>query len=93
MKHPEEGVKTQPHIAILTFKSYPSQHTKPHCTLDIQIFSLFVFRRTRTTLYFFTLLRPLVTVLHFEPAGGRGYSSLFGGLRLKHASTPCNPMD
>jgi hypothetical protein len=25
VKHPEAGVKTQPHIAILIFKSYPSQ--------------------------------------------------------------------
>jgi len=35
MKYPEEGVKTQHHIAILTFKSYLGQHTTSHCTLDI----------------------------------------------------------
>jgi hypothetical protein len=26
VKHPGAGVKTQPHIAVLIFKSYPGQH-------------------------------------------------------------------
>jgi len=34
-KQPEAGVNTQPYNAICTFKSYPGQHTTPHCTLDI----------------------------------------------------------
>jgi len=35
MKHPEAGVRTQPHIAISTFKSHVGQHKTPLCTLDI----------------------------------------------------------
>jgi hypothetical protein len=29
---PEIGIKTEPQIAISTFKSYLVQHTIPHCT-------------------------------------------------------------
>jgi hypothetical protein len=35
VEHPEAGIKTQSHIAVLTFKSYSAQHTTPHCILGI----------------------------------------------------------
>jgi hypothetical protein len=88
--HPEAGVKTQFHITISTFKSYPSQHKTPFCTLDIQIFSWFVFYATHTILYLSATLRPVISILHLEQAGGKGWSSWWGGLRSKHPSTPCN---
>jgi len=40
------------------------------------------------TLHFFVFLRPVITILHFELAGGKGWSFPWGGLRLKHPSTP-----
>jgi hypothetical protein len=45
------------------------------------------------TLYLCDFLRSVITVLHFELAGGRGWSSPWGGLRLKHPSTSCKPVD
>jgi hypothetical protein len=66
VKHPEAVVRTQPHIAVLTFKSYPNQHKTPLCTLDIYIFSWFIFSGTHTTLYFFAILRPVITILHLS---------------------------
>jgi len=41
----------------------------------------------------FAILRPVFTILHFEPAGGKGWSSMWGGLTSKHPSTSCNPVD
>jgi len=35
VKQPKTGDKTQHHIAISKFKSYPSQHKTPLCTFDI----------------------------------------------------------
>jgi len=40
------------------------------------------------TPYLFAFLRPVITILHFEPVGGRGWSSPWGSLRSKHPSTP-----
>jgi hypothetical protein len=54
MKHTKAGVRTQPNITISTFKSYSG---------------LFLCR-THATPYLFVFLRPVITILHFEPAGG-----------------------
>jgi len=93
VKHPETGVKTQPHVAILTFKSYPGQHRTPHYNFIIQVLPWFVFCRTHMTLYLFASLMPVITILHYELAGGRDWSSPWDGLRSKHPSISCKPVD
>jgi hypothetical protein len=85
----EAWVKTHPHIVVLTFKPYTSQHKTPLCILDIEIVSWFGFRITHTTVYLFAVLRPVISILHSKPAVGRDWSSQWGGLRSKHPSTPC----
>jgi len=88
MKHPEAGIRTQPHIAISPFNLI-QVNTKHHFTLLIfKFFSWFVFYGTHTTLYLFASSRPVITILHYEPTGGRVCSSTWGSLRLNHPSTP-----
>jgi len=45
------------------------------------------------TPYLFTFLRPVITNLHFEPPGIRGWSTMWGSLRLKHPSTLYKPVN
>jgi len=52
-----------------------------------------LFLAEHTTLYSFARLRQVITILHFEPVGRRVWSSLWGGFRSKHPSTPCKPVD
>jgi hypothetical protein len=42
---------------------------------------------------FICFLWPVITILHYELAGRRGWSSPWGGLRSKHPSTSCKPVD
>jgi hypothetical protein len=89
VKRSGAGVKTQPHIAISTFKSHLNQLKTPLCTLDIYIYSWFVFCGTHTTLYLIAILRPVITILHFEPAGVEGFVFLMGWFEVK---TPFHPL-
>jgi hypothetical protein len=61
VEHLESGVNTQPHIALLASK-----------------FILVCLCGTHTTLYpvAFFFLRLVISMFHFERAGGRGWSSL-----------------
>jgi hypothetical protein len=66
----------QPYIPISTFKSYPGMFL---CI-------------THMTPYSFAFLRPVITILHFELADGRVWSSPWGGLRSRHSSTSYKPV-
>jgi len=80
------------------------QNTTPHCNFDMYILC----RSTQNTKlhfghlnlslvcslpYLFAILRHVITILHFEPAGGTGCSPLWDGLRSKQPSISCNPLD
>jgi len=76
---PEAWVNIQPHIAVWICKSYPDQHTTPHCSLDIKSYPG-MFYVEHTTPHSSAILMPLIIILHIEHAAGRGWSFSWGGL-------------
>jgi len=75
LQNPEGGVSTQPALQF------------GHLNL-ILVCLFFSVQHTHTTPHSFAFLRILITILRFQPTGGRGWHSPWGSARFMRPSAP-----